>query len=185
MATDPKPHLSPEDYLRIERAANFKSEYQDGQMFAMAGGSDPHSTISVNVTTELTVQLRGTTCRTFNSGMRLHNPATGLYTYTDGVAVCGEAEFLDGDNLLNPVLIVEVLSPSTQSYDRGDKFVNYRSIPTLREYLILAQDRPLVEQWELRDGHWTLTEWRGGIVRLSAMKAELPFTEIYRNVKLS
>ena len=175
--------MTPEEYLRIERAAEFKSEYLGGKMFAMAGGNDPHSTISVNVTTELTLQLRGTSCQTFNSDMRLHIPATGLYTYADAVAVCGPPELVDGDNLLNPVLMVEVLSPSTQNYDRGDKFVSYRSIQSLREYLIIAQHRPLVEQWALKNGHWTLTEYQSGDVRLWGVEASLPFAELYRNVQ--
>lgn len=142
----------------------------------------------MNVTSSLNSLFRGRSCATFNSDLRVHIPATGLYTYADALVVCGESEFIDSrrDTLLNPALIVEVLSPSSETYDRGARFVNYRSIPSLREYLVLFQDRVLVEQWLLTDGHWTLTEHRRIEESAEIFDPEagwLPLSEIYYGIE--
>lgn len=146
MATQPIQPLTEEEYLRIERAAFEKSEFHNGQMFAMAGGSRDDSLIGTR-TISLMDRLVPAGCRVFNSDMRIHMAATGTFTYADSLVVCGKPAFDSDqkDNLLNPLLIAEVLSPSTQDYDRGKKFELYRTIESFREYLIIHQDRRFVE----------------------------------------
>jgi|SRR5450755_223216 Uma2 family endonuclease len=187
MATEAKPFLTPEDYLRIERAAEYKSEYYQGEMFAMAGTTVAHSRIVMNVSAELVTALKGKSCQAFDSNLRVHVPATGLYTYPDVSAVCEKPQLLDkeADTLLNPILIVEVLSKSTQSYDRGDKFKNYRSIPSLREYLLIEQDQILVEQWFIKDGHWTLAEYNtlDAAITLVSLDIRLALADVYRDIE--
>jgi Uma2 family endonuclease len=161
MSTLPKPGLTPEEYLEIERAAETKSEYFQGKMFAMAGARQAHNLIVVNTITTLRQQLKGRPCWLYPSDMRVLVSKVGLYTYPDAVAVCGDNEFLDDrrDTLLNPNLIVEVLSPSTETYDRTRKFEYYRSIESLREYLMVSSDRIHAELFTRgSDGRWTLTE---------------------------
>src|SRR4051812_40698878 len=138
MSTQPKPHLTPEQYLEIERAAEYKSEYFDGEMFAMSGAREAHNVVAMNIGAELREQLRQKPCRVYPSDMRVRVSSTGLYTYPDVVAVCDKPQFADEvtDTLLNPVLVVEVLSPSTEAYDRGRKFDHYKTIESLREYLL-------------------------------------------------
>jgi Uma2 family endonuclease len=155
-----KPRYTPEQYLDIERAADYKSEYFDGEIFAMAGASEEHNTITFNLSGALVPQLRGTGCRGYAGDMRVKVDASGLYTYPDVVVVCGERHFTDDhlDTLTNPTLIVEVLSPSTEGYDRGQKFANYRRIPSLETYVLVAQDRAHIEKFERRpDGQWLLS----------------------------
>jgi len=143
MSTLPKARLTPEEYLEIEDAAEYKSEYFQGEMFAMAGATYEHNLIAGNIGYQLTGQLRGRPCTVCPSDMRIHIPRTGLYTYADAVVICGEPRFLSQNrmNLLNPTVIVEVLSPSTEAYDRGRKFEHYQSIDSLREYLLVSSDR--------------------------------------------
>ena len=155
MATESKPFLTPEQYLEQERKAEYKSEYLSGEVFAMSGASRYHGRIVANVIAELNTRLRSRPCNVYGSDLRVHIPATSLYTYPDLVVTCGKEEFLDEqfDTLLNPLLIVEVLSPSTADYDRGGKFFHYRSIPCFSEYLTIAQDRVLVEHWIRQSDH--------------------------------
>ena len=143
MSTLPKPRLTPEEYLEIEDAAEFKSEFYHGEMFAMAGATYNHNLIAGNVLRHLGNQLLGRPCSTCGSDMRIHVPRTGLYTYADALVICGEPRFLDRKQmtLLTPTVIVEVLSASTEAYDRGRKFDHYQSIESLREYLLVASDR--------------------------------------------
>ena len=133
MSALPEPFITPEQYLEIERKAADKSEYHSGQMFAMAGASREHNLITANVVGELRSLLRGRPCKTYPSDMRVLVLATGLHTYPDVSVACGEPEFLDGalDVLLNPLVIVEVLSSSTEPYDRGAKFALYQHLPSL------------------------------------------------------
>jgi Uma2 family endonuclease len=142
MSTQPKTLLTPEEYLAIEREAPYKSEYYDGETFALAGARESHNLIATNAISDLSQQVRARPCRAYGSDMKVRT-AAGLYAYPDASMVCGKPEFLDDirDTLLNPSLIVEVLSPSTEAYDRGKKFELYQSIPSLREYLLLASDR--------------------------------------------
>ncbi|MBI2950427.1 MAG: Uma2 family endonuclease, partial [Verrucomicrobia bacterium] len=137
------PRLSEAEYLEIERQAEFKSEFYDGEMFAMAGGSPQHSLVSVNTVAELRDKLKSR-CVVFNAGLRVKVEATGLLTYPDASVVCGPQRFFEEDTLLNPGLIVEVLSDSTEAYDRGKKFEHYRQIASLREYLLVSQTEPRI-----------------------------------------
>jgi len=143
MASEPKTLLTAGQYLEIERKAERKSEFHDGEMFAMAGAREAHNQIVWNLIAQFSRQLAPGRCRGYPSDMRVCVSATGLYTYPDVVVVCGERKFLDEkrDTLLNPTLIVEVLSPSTEAYDRGGKFEHYRSLPSLRQYLLVASER--------------------------------------------
>jgi Uma2 family endonuclease len=130
------------EYLEIERKAEIKSEYIAGRTYAMSGASRQHNLITANTLSEIHPQLRGRNCEAFVSDMRVKVSPTGMYTYPDDVAVCGEARFEDShmDTLLNPTVIVEVLSGSTEAYDRGEKFAHYRRLESLREYVLVAQD---------------------------------------------
>jgi Uma2 family endonuclease len=160
VSTRPKTFLTPEQYLEIERKAQSKSEYYDGEMFAMAGAQEAHNLIVLNLGAELRSQLRLRGCRAYVSDMRVHVGETGLYTYPDVTALCGERKFLDADvdTLLNPTLIVEVLSPSTEAYDRGPKFSHYQTIESLRDYLLVSSERVQVDLFTRQaDGRWLLT----------------------------
>ncbi len=185
MSTQRDRFLTPEEYLAIERAAETKSEYFAGEMFALAGASRKHVRIVTNIVAELSVRLEGGPCEVYSSDLRVRVSETGLYTYPDVLVVCGEPEMDADDVLLNPVLIVEVLSPSTEAYDRGRKFEHYRRIPSLAEYLLVAQDAQRIEQYTRQDRErWLLTEVRGpdGVVRCESISCELPCARAYRNV---
>jgi Uma2 family endonuclease len=134
MSTQPTYHLTPEEYLAVERRAEYKSEYVDGLMYQMAGGSEAHNLITGNVVTELNVQLRDTPCKVYPSDMKVREPGSRKFHYPDVSVVCGETQFADQhrDVILNPVLIVEVLSDTTAAYDRGKKFQSYHAVGTVR-----------------------------------------------------
>jgi Uma2 family endonuclease len=160
MATQPKTFLTPEQYLEIERKADYKSEYFNGEMFAMAGAQQAHNQLVASLVRELGQRFRGRPCDVYPSDMRVYVKSTGLYTYPDVTAAWGEQLFADGqtDTLLDPSLIVEVLSPSTEACDRGRKFEQYRSIESLREYLVVASDRVHADLYSRQsDGRWLLT----------------------------
>jgi Uma2 family endonuclease len=187
MATQPKTFLTPEQYLEIERKAEFKSEYYNGEMFAMAGGSLRHGWIVGNIVTGLGQQLKGKPCRVSPSDVRVRVTSTGLYTYPDVVVVCGEPQCADDrrDTLLNPILIVEVLSESTRDYDRGRKFQHYRKLPSLAEYLIVEQNEPHVEHWiRQAEDLGILREYSSlnAVVRLESIGCTLALTEIYDKI---
>src|ERR1039457_2661936 len=160
MATQPKTHLTPEQYLEIERKAEFKSEYYQGEMFAMSGASYPHIGIVANAVASLHQQLRRGPCRPLSNDMRVRVTPAGLYTYPDVVVVCAEPQFADDtlDTLLNPTVIIEVLSESTEAYDRGRKFGLYRSLESLAEYMLISSQRVSAELFTRQpDGRWMLT----------------------------
>jgi Uma2 family endonuclease len=142
LSTQPRTLLTPEEYLEIERKAEFRSEYHAGEMFAMAGARQAHNLVNGNTYRDLANQLRHTPCQVYPNEMRVRIPAADLYTYPDIVVVCDEPRFADEefDTLLNPVVLVEVLSPSTEAYDRGKKFEYYGALPSLREYLLIATE---------------------------------------------
>ena len=173
---------TPEEYLATERSALRKHEYFGGEIFAMAGATERHDTITANVTTALGNALRGGPCRPHTSDMRIHIPATGLYTYSDGLVVCGP-QFTDEtrDTLVNPAVLFEVLSDSTEGYDRGRKFDNYRSIPSLKDYVLVSQHEILVEHFVRQDdGTWNLRVLRPGqTLRLTGAPIELPVEDLY------
>jgi len=161
VSTQAKTLLTPQQYLEIERKAPNKSEYWRGVMFAMAGASREHNVIVVNLVASLHEQLRGRRCEVYSSEMRVFIPRTGLYTYPDVIVVCGDRRFTDdhGDTLENPTFLAEILSPSTEGYDRGRKSEHYRTIESLREYLLVAQDRIHLDLYRRQpDGAWVLQE---------------------------
>jgi Uma2 family endonuclease len=181
------PPLTPKEYLEIERRAEIRSEYLDGEMFTMAGASIRHNAIVANLIGELRQKLKGRSCQVFPSDLRLHIPATGLYTYADIVVVCGEPRLEDDhlDTLLNPILIIEVLSPTSEAYDRGKKFEHYRSVESFVEYLLVSQDEPRIEQY-LRQpaGRWLFTAVAGleAAISLPSIQCELSLAEVYDKV---
>ena len=189
MVSNPKTFLTPEEYLAIERQAEVKSEYWNGEMFAMVGASRKHKLIAGNTFGLLWQQLKRTSCEPYTNDMRVRIPATGLYTYPDVTVACGEPRFEDQqvDTLLNPLLIVEVLSASTQTYDRGQKFSNYRTIESLAEYLLISQNEYRIEQSvKQADGRWLLTDISTleGIVELASIPCQLALREVYDKVSL-
>jgi len=187
MTAEPQRRLSADDYLALERASETRSEYLDGEVFAMAGASREHNLIATNVVGTLHPQLKARGCEKYASDMRVRIAATGLYTYPDVVVVGGQPRFEDEerDTLLNPTLIVEVLSPSTEDYDRGRRFAHYRSIPSLQVYLLVRQDRAHVELFtRQRDDRWVLweTDDLGATVDLSAIGATIALADVYDRV---
>lgn len=177
--------LTPEAYLAWERQQLDKHEYFGGEVFAMAGASREHNLIVGNVVGELRNLLRKHTCEVYPSDLRVHVPLTGLYTYPDASVVCGRPELTDeaGDTLLNPSVLVEVLSPSSEAYDRGKKFEQYRSIASLRDYLLVSSESAHVEHYARQpDGSWLLRDARaGGRVSLS-IGCALEVNELYLKV---
>lgn len=182
-------HISAEEYLALERQAETKSEYINGEIYAMAGASREHNLIALNVGSELRSQLRGRRCETYLNDMRVRVSATGLYTYPDVVVVCGRPRFDDSqvDVLLNPTVIFEVLSPSTEAYDRGAKFAHYRYLDSLKEYVLVAQDRMQVDHFARVGNQWLLTAYSRPeeILQLPAIECAIPLAEIYAQIELS
>lgn len=178
---------TPEEYLALERKAEYKSEYLEGQIYAMTGASREHNLIAGNVFREFGTQLRGRPCEVYTSDMRVKVSPTGLYTYPDVVAVCGEPRFEDAhvDTLLNPTLIVEVLSDSTEAYDRGKKSAHYRRLESLAEYVLIAQDRMHVERYARQREQWVLTEVSepDGVLVLDSLGCTLRLQDIYERIE--
>lgn len=184
-------YLTPEEYLAIEREAEDKSEYVDGvmyAMYAMAGGSPQHSSVAMNVSGELYIQLKGTECRVFNSDLKVRVPSKRKYLYPDVTVVCGEPKFdEDSDVLLNPLLIVEVLSKTTVGYDRRNKFLYYQELDSFQEYLLIAQDQPAVQHYVKQpDGTWICTTIKGldQSVELVTINCRLELKDIYDKVAI-
>jgi Uma2 family endonuclease len=192
MSSQPLVFLTPEQYLAAERQAERKSEYLNGEVFAMAGVSRWHSTISINLTTTLDVQLRDSPCQVNHSDMRVRVNPTGnyLYAYPDMSVVCGEPRFEDKhfDTLLNPKIVIEILSPSTESFDRRTKATLYRQLPSLEEYLFIAQDRVHVEHYTRQpSGDWSRSDWNNlsDVVELPSVGAVLKLADLYHRVVFS
>ncbi|AMV34429.1 hypothetical protein VN12_20055 [Pirellula sp. SH-Sr6A] len=187
MATAPKPCITPDEYLHRERQAEFRSEYFRGEMFAMVGASANHNLIVSNGIQSLGLQLKRKPCRVFPSDLKLRVAATGLYTYPDLSVVCGDPQ-LDsdgGDVLLNPIILVEVLSDSTEAYDRGKKFEHYRTIPGLQHYVLIAQDRYAIDCFTRRDdATWSLASCSTleGKIELEAIGCQLLAADVYDKV---
>lgn len=189
MSTLPKTFLTPEQYLKIEREAKCKSEYFQGEMFAMAGAGWVHNRVVANLIGGLYRQPRPSFCQVCPSDMRVRVHATGLHTYPDVVVVCGVPQFLDErrDTLLNPSLLVEVLSPSTEAYDRGRKSEHYRSIESLREYLLVASDHVHAELYTRQpDGPWLFTsaDRLEDSLDLQSIGCRLALADLYGNIDL-
>ena len=176
------------EYLAAERGAEFKSEFFNGEIFAMAGGSPMHSLIAANLIRHLGNKLESHPCKVFTSDLRLKVEATGLFTYADAPVICGAFQFAAGtdDTVVNPALIAEVLSPSTEAYDRGEKFQHYRQIPSLQEYLLVNQRLPRIEQLlRAPNGEWTLrtAEGANATLTLPSLKITLELNKIFAGVE--
>lgn len=182
-------YLTPEEYLTFERKATTKSEYLRGQIIAMSGASFAHNFITADIVTHLNIQLMGGECQVAASDMRVKATQTASYFYPDVVVICGEprAEDDNFDILLNPTLIVEVLSPSTEAYDRGEKFEHYQHIASLKEYILVSQDKVHVEQYRRQGEQWLLTEFREieEVLSLLSIGCELRLQDVYRRVKFA
>lgn len=184
-----KRRMTAREYLEVERLAETRSEFLDGEMFAMAGGTRKHSRIAVNLAGILNNRLAGKACQVFNSDMRLRIEATGLFTYPDVQVACGKLRFADAreDTLLNPRIVVEVLSDSTAAWDRGKKFWHYRHLASLAEYVLVSQDGWLIEHYTRQtDGGWRLATVDNvkGALTLKSVKVRVLLSEIYANTGL-
>jgi Uma2 family endonuclease len=180
--------LTEEEYLKIERAAEFRSEYYDGHMYAMSGGSLPHAVIISNLVRELGVALRQKPCTVMNSDMRVRISPAKYYTYPDIVVVCGPPQVADdqNDTLLNPTILIEVLSPSTEAHDRGFKFLRYRRLESLQEYALVWQAEPRVEIFRRQpSGEWLLSEAAGleAICRFDSAGCQIALSEVYHRIE--
>lgn len=176
-----------EDYLTRERTAEYKNEYVNGFIVAMTGASRAHNLITANIGGELRSQLKGRPCEVYIGDMRVKVEPTGTYRYPDVVVACGDIAFEDAelDTLLNPVLIVEVLPPTTEAADRGEKFAHYRRLPSLQEYLLISQDTPRIEQFTRQSDGWLLSEVSGldASLHLTAIDCALSLREVYDKVQ--
>jgi len=187
MATQPSVYVSPQEYLALEKQAVYKSEYIAGTVVAMSGASREHSLIVTNIVTSLGQQLRGRPCEVYANNIRVKMPASILYVYPDVVVVCGTPQFEDSDldTLLNPTLVIEVLSQSTEFRDGGVKAQGYRLIDSLAEYLLIAQDRCRIEQYiRQTDNQWLLVDFRALVeaVNLISVQCTLAIQDVYDRV---
>jgi Uma2 family endonuclease len=187
MASQPQSSFTPEQYLEIERKAERKSEYLNGEIFAMGGASPRHVLIVTNVVSELRSQLKERPCSVFSTDLRVRVSPDGLYTYPDVVVLCGSPQYHDSrnDTLTNPTLIVEVLSKSTKDYYRGEKFEQYRAIDSFRDYLLVAQGRPHIEHFVRQpDNTWVFSETSNldDSILLPAIGCRLYLREVYDKV---
>ena len=189
-----KQRLTPEEYLAIEALATVKSEYRDGKMYAMSGASFEHTAIASNTQGQMYLRLQGGPCRQLNPDLRVNVPGTQFYVYPDVTILCGAPRFADAGRttVVNPTLIVEVLSPSSERYDRTEKFWNYQGIDTFTDYLLIAQDAPTVEHFfRQRVGEhasqWLYEAYKGldAVVPLPSLKIEVPLSSIYEGIDFS
>ncbi|MGA8346959.1 MAG: Uma2 family endonuclease [Isosphaeraceae bacterium] len=182
-----KIRFTPQEYLALERKSETRNEYYNGEIFAMAGASREHNLTVANLLRDIGNQLEDRPCESYPSDMRVFIEATGLYTYPDVSVVCGEPRFQDRevDTLLNPTVIVEVLSPSTEAYDRGDKFRHYRRIDSLREFVLISQDRMMVERYTRRGNDWVLSDLTDPdqVLKLESIGCQIPLDRIYAKIK--
>ena len=187
MASLPQTRYTPEQYLEMDRKADHRSEYVNGEILAMAGASRVHNRITLNIGAALTAQLRGSSCEPFTSDLRVKSLATGSFFFPDVVVGCAPLELADNslDILLNPTVIMEVLSPTTAVDDRSWKFAHSRRLQTLTDYVMLSQFQPFAEHYTRQDDHWVLTEVAGldAVLRLPSIGCELPLSAIYERVE--
>jgi Uma2 family endonuclease len=178
---------TPQEYLALERQAEFKSEYLNGVIVAVAGANRHHSLITGNISQSISNQLARRPRETYSSNMRVLVNRTGLYAYPDVFVVCGEPRFEDSevDTLLNPTVIVEVFSPTTESLDPGKKFTHYRQLESLREFVIVADDEILVERYLRRGDEWIFTDFRhlDDTLSLTSIDCHVPLREIYARIE--
>lgn len=185
----PVKRYTPQEYLRLEDAALDKHEYHAGEILAMSGGTYRQSRAAANVTGELYSRLKGSPCYMLESNMRVRIADDDRYVYPDAMIVCGEAKFdpLDENQttILNPKVVIEVLSASTEAYDRGAKFTAYRTLDSMQEYVLVSQHRALVETFFRQDdGNWLFSAWQGrdATATLRSVKVDLPLSDIYAGV---
>ena len=178
--------ISEQDYLELERASSIRHEYADGEIFAMSGGTFEHSAVAANILRELGNALHGRGCNALNSDMRIKISPTGHYVYPDGSIVCARPRFVDErrDTLVNPRVIIEVLSDSTEAYDRGDKFAQYRSVASIEEYVLASQKEPKIEVFARQlDGSWMLRVYGPGErVALRSLECAIEVDRVYVDV---
>jgi Uma2 family endonuclease len=182
-----KKKFSPAEYLAMEEVADYKSEYFRGEIYAFSGGSADHGLIAVNIGHQLTGFLDAAPCRVYNSDVRLHVRANKFYTYPDVMVVCGKVQYMErrNDTILNPLVIVEVLSPATRDYDRGAKFELYKEIASFNEYVLVESERPRVECYRRLDsGEWTVRTSEGleTVLQIASLNFELTISRIYHKV---
>ncbi len=187
MSIQPKKLYTEKEYLELERAAEFKSELYKGEIFAMSGATEQHVLISTNIASALNQQFKGRPCKVYNVDLRVNVQKNTLYTYPDVVVVCGEAKFLDShkDTLLNPKVIIEVLSKSTEQYDRVKKFELYRGLDSLEEYILVSQNEFRIEQFVKHNAlEWMFSEVTNSedVVRLHSIDAVLQVSDVYEKV---
>ena len=177
---------TPEEYLKLEERAEYKSEYRDGEIIPMTGGTTDHNEISLNLTTNLRFSLKKQGYRVYMADVRLWIPRYRIYTYPDVMLIQGEPVYADKGTttVMNPVLIAEVLSPSTQNYDQGDKFAYYRSIPEMKEYILISQKRYYVMQHTKTEAGWLLTEYEteDAVIKLASADLEIELLDLYTGV---
>jgi Uma2 family endonuclease len=186
MSARPHARLTEEEYLEIERATEFRNEYYDGNMYAMSGGSATHAFIIANVARALGNALDDKPCRIASSDFRVRVPPERFYTYPDVVVVCDPIQLFQKDTLLNPILLIEVLSPSTESRDRGFKFDRYRAIDSLQEYALVSQFEPHVEVFRRHEaGKWLFSVFKGleETCTFESIGVTVPLSEICRKVE--
>ena len=184
-----KTKLTIEEYLDFENASDEKHEYYQGEIFAMSGPKVTHNIVAVNILGVMKEKLKGKPCRPFNSDQRIYIPQNTLFTYPDISVICGEIISKDNDewNVVNPSVIIEVLSPSTKSYDRGDKFKLYRDIASLKEYILVDSESILVEAFRVNnESRWELEEYKliEKILLIATVQLSIPLVEIYEGTKL-
>lgn len=189
MTGQPLERMSPEAYLAFERQAEVRHQYFEGEVFAMAGASERHNLIVTNLLIEIGLQLRDRPCRVYPGDLRVAVSETGPFYYPDVAALCAEPRFLDAerDTLLNPEVVVEVLSPSTEAFDRGLKFSHYRAMPSLKEVLFVAQDAPRVEHFARQaDGRWLFSDYAGSgaVLELPSLGCRLELARIFDKLGL-
>ncbi len=179
-------YLTPEEYLTWERKQPFKNEYHNGQIIAMSGASRAHNRITVDITIQLGNQLMNSECEVFASEMRVRTSPEVSYFYPDVIVVCGEPRFEDDtfDTLLNPIVVIEVLSPSTAAFDRGEKFEHYKQLTSLPEYILISQDSVRVEHYCRQETQWLHNTFQrlGDVLSLPSIECEVPLRAIYRRV---
>ncbi|MDZ7622636.1 MAG: Uma2 family endonuclease [Candidatus Competibacteraceae bacterium] len=185
-----EPLITPVDYLARERRSEVRSEYLNGRIYAMSGASREHNRITINLSAMLHSRLKGKPCEPFSGDLRVKVSPTGLYTYPDVIVVCGESRFEDEhvDTLLDPTVIIEVLSDSTEAYDRGEKFAHYRALESLTDYLLVAQDRPRIEHFVRQpDSCWlySVTDGLDKQIEIATIDCVLPLAEVYERVVFS
>ena len=188
MASLPQTRYTPEQYLEIDRKADYRSEYVNGEILAMAGASREHNLIVTNLVREVSLALRGKPCETYSNDMRVQVNQT-RYAYPDLVVACGQPQFIDGqlDTLTNPIVIIEVLSPTTAVDDRSWKFAHYRRLGTLTDYVMLSQFQPFVEHYTRQGDQWVLTELirLEAVLHLPSLGCDLPLTAVYERVEFA